>query len=89
MLELVMSGSGRRIRECPFIAWTDEHLINLFPRCPEFLIPSDNHSEEILGHMEQMDLMDRREPTWNKIIDDPVGKEQVSLASMPSKALSR
>ncbi|KAI3471944.1 hypothetical protein Pfo_028632 [Paulownia fortunei] len=37
--------------------WAMEYSINLFPLCPKFLIPSDDHSEEILVHMEQRDLI--------------------------------
>lgn len=37
--------------------WAIEYSINLSPWCPKFLIPSDDHSEEILVHMEQGDLI--------------------------------
>lgn len=37
--------------------WTMEYSINLFPLCPKFIIPSDDHSDEILLHMEQRDLV--------------------------------
>lgn len=37
--------------------WTMEYSVNLFPLCPKFLISSDDHSEEILVHMEQRDLI--------------------------------
>ncbi|KAL2250774.1 putative F-box protein At4g38870 [Sesamum indicum] len=37
--------------------WAMEYSINLFPLCPKFLVPSDDHSEEILVHMEQRDLI--------------------------------
>ncbi|KAL0338624.1 UNVERIFIED_CONTAM: putative F-box protein [Sesamum angustifolium] len=37
--------------------WAIEYSINLFPLCPKFLVPSEDHSEEILVHMEQRDLI--------------------------------